>query len=83
MLELIKKELILNPSLTSKFFIVNFRLASLFYTSGRIKKIFIINVIILKYLNLSVGLIYHQKQRLVLGSYYITLKILSLMRIVY
>lgn len=56
MLELIKKELILNPSLTSKFFIVNFRLASLFYTSGRIKKIFIINVIILKLLKFICGL---------------------------
>lgn len=38
MFELIKKELALNPGLTSKFFIVNFRLASLFYTSGLIKK---------------------------------------------
>ena len=56
MLELIKKELALNPGLTSKFFIVNFRLASLFYTPGIMKKIFIINVIILKLLKFICGL---------------------------
>ncbi|WP_297476560.1 hypothetical protein [uncultured Photobacterium sp.] len=56
MLELIKKELILNSGLTSKFFIVNFRLASLYYTCGIIKKIFILNVIILKFLKFICGL---------------------------
>ncbi|WP_394166446.1 serine O-acetyltransferase [Photobacterium piscicola] len=56
MLELIKKELILNSSLTSKFFIVNFRLASLFYRGGIINKVFIINVIVLKLLKFICGI---------------------------
>lgn len=56
MFELIKKELALNPGLTSKLFIVNFRLASLFYTPGIINKIFIINVIALKLLKFICGL---------------------------
>ncbi len=56
MLKTIKKEVALNPGLTSKLFIINFRLASLFYKKGLLKKIFIINVFILKFLKFFCGL---------------------------
>ena len=42
------KELKANTSLTSRFFILNFRLASLYYTLGLRGKIFIINIILFK-----------------------------------
>lgn len=56
MLKIINKELALNPGLTAKLFIINFRLASLFYNKGFLKKIFVINVLFLKLLKFCCGL---------------------------
>lgn len=50
------KELKVNTSLTAKFFILNFRLASLYYTAGLKGKIFIINIILLKIIKLITGI---------------------------
>lgn len=56
MLKIINKELALNPGLTAKLFIINFRLASLFYRKGIFKKVFVVNVIFLKLLKFFCGL---------------------------
>lgn len=56
MLKIINKELALNPGLTAKLFIINFRLASLFYRKGIFKKVFLVNVIFLKLLKFFCGL---------------------------
>ncbi|WP_417883268.1 serine O-acetyltransferase [Vibrio rumoiensis] len=56
MLNTIKKELAINPGLTSKLFIINFRLASLFYKKGLTTKIFIFNIFFLKLLKFFCGL---------------------------
>jgi putative colanic acid biosynthesis acetyltransferase WcaB len=56
MLKIIRKELALNPGLTAKLFIINFRFASLFYKKGLLNKVFVINVIFLKLLKFFCGL---------------------------
>ncbi|EHA1082319.1 serine O-acetyltransferase [Photobacterium damselae] len=56
MIGLIRNELSINSSLTAKLFIINFRLASLFYSSSLINKVFIVNVLFLKLLKFICGL---------------------------
>lgn len=67
MLKTIKAELKLNSSITAKLFILNFRLASLVYTKGGLCKVFLINIILLKFLKFFCGLDISPKTRIGAG----------------
>ncbi len=56
MLNKIKSELAINSGFTTKLFILNYRLASLFYSKGLVGKIFVVNIFILKLFKFFCGL---------------------------